>query len=174
MSWFTAGGWATEEESASDLDHRLEGCGMFAVYREVAGTLIQPRFGQRERSMRIDRVLVPTSALRQRGWKHGAVGIEIKRSGVPIGPPLSQALDYVRGAWNVNGIFIQLGAVCIWPVDKQGGPIASLMAHGRIGTASFGVHERLKLSLGEEVMFVDSSYGIRVGQPRAGQKVGSR
>jgi hypothetical protein len=175
QTWFTTGSWSTEEESASALDRLLSDLGMFRVYREVPGTLTQPRVGQRERTLRIDRVLVPVAELKERGWKHGAVGVEIKRSGVNIGPPLAQAIDYVRGSWQVGGLWLQLGAVFLWPTMKQGGPIASLMVHNRIGTASFSRYDHLKFSLGEEVLLANNAYsGIRVGATESGRGAGSR
>ena len=87
----TTGGWSTEEASASAFDERIRRIGLFRVYLEVEGTLIQPRPCQREKTVRIDRLLVPTEALLALGWKHQTVGVEIKRSGLPIGPPMTQA-----------------------------------------------------------------------------------
>jgi hypothetical protein len=171
---FTSGSWLTEAASASALDHRIEATGMFHIYREVVGTLTQPRPGQRDRAMRIDRVLTPTPDLRAQGWEHGAIGIEIKRSGESIGPPLAQAMDYVRGSWRINGVWFQLGAVFLWPMHKQSGPLASLMVHNRIGSASSEGHDKLKLSLGEEVIFADGFTGIRLGRVKSGERVGSR
>lgn len=172
--WFTTGSWATEAESASALDLRIDKTGMFHTYREVVGTLIQPRAGQRDRALRIDRILTPSPVLRARGWTHGAIGIEVKRSGISIGRPLAQAMDYVRGAWDLNGIWVQLGAVFLWPMDKQSGPLASLMVHNRIGAASFSGWENIKLSLGEEVLFADGFNGVRLGRIDSGHGTGSR
>jgi hypothetical protein len=172
--WFTTGSWATEAESASDLDRRLTTAGMFVVHREVAGTLTQPRVGQRDRALRIDRILTPGPELRERGWTHGAVGIEIKRSRVNIGPPLAQAMDYVRGSWNVRGIWIQLAAVFLWPCEKQSGPLASLMVHNRIGSASGTGYAGVKLCFGEEVIYSDDTQGVRLGRIDSGHMVGSR
>jgi hypothetical protein len=172
----TTGSWVTEEASAAALDQRLEAIGMFRVHHEVTGTLVQPRAGQRERLMRIDRLLTPTRELLARGWSHGAIGIEIKRSGIAIGPALAQAMDYVRGSWSVAGVWVQLGAVFVWPMAKQTGPLASLMVHNRIGSASHSGSDHLKFALGEEVLIADNAYsGLRLGgDPRSGRQVGSR
>lgn len=172
---YTTGSWSTEEESARAFDLLISELGMFRVFHEVTGTLTQPRAGQRERSLRIDRVLVPLATLRDRGWKHGAVGVEIKKSGISIGPPLAQALDYVRGSWQIGGLWLQLGAVFLWPTAKQSGPIASLMIHSRVGTAGFGGSDHLKLAMGEEVLIANSAYGgIRIGTTESGRGAGSR
>ena len=173
--WYTTGSWATEAASVAAFDALVSSLRLFRSHAEVVGTLTQPRPGQKDRSLRIDRVLVPTTGLIERGWKHGAIGVECKRSGENIGPPLSQAMDYVRGSWLINGIWFQLGAVFLWPMAPQGGPLASLMAHQRIGAVAPRRTDRIHFSLGEEVILADSPYGLRVaGLPRAGAKVGSR
>lgn len=171
--WFTVGPWATEEASAAAFDARVAATGMFRTEREVRGTLIQPRAGQLDRSLRIDRILFPGPALRDLGWPHGAIGIELKRAGENIGPPLAQAMDYVRGTWEVAGVLVQVSAVFLWPVEKQSGPLASLMCNCRIGTVT---PDGFKFALGEEVVFADDRpYGsIRIGGGRSGRKVGSR
>lgn len=61
----------------------------------------------------------------------------------------------------------------------QGGPLASLMVHIRVGSASFGDHDRLKFALGEEVLLSDDDYqGVVVRSAgiaaRSGRQVGSR
>jgi hypothetical protein len=175
-TWFTTGSWTTEAASASAFDQLVDGLALFRIYREVSGTLCQPRPGQVDRSLRIDRILVPTAALITQGWAHGAVGVELKRSGVNIGPPLAQAMDYVRGTWSVAGVWLQLGAVFLWPIHKQSGPLASVMAHQRIGSVSHGRSDTIKFSFGEEVILARNSFsGIRLSShPRGGSKVGSR
>ena len=149
---------------------------MFRIYREVVGTLTQPRPGQRDRSMRIDRVLVPVPELVHIGWAHGAIGVEVKRSGVSVGPPLAQAMDYVRGSWLVGGIWLQLNAVFLWPMNKQSGPLASLMVHSRIGSASHSGSDRFKFALGEEILCANNFHGgFRLGNDaHSGRSVGSR
>lgn len=175
-TWFTTGSWTTEEQSASAFDRYVDAVGLFRMYREVVGTLIQPRPGQRDRSMRIDRILVPGADLAQRGWTHGAIGVELKRSGISIGPPLAQAMDYVRGSWSLNGVWIQLNAVFLWPMHKQSGPLASLMVHNRVGSVSHSGSDWIKFALGEEVLLANNAYsGVRVGNDaRSGRQVGSR
>jgi hypothetical protein len=173
--WFTTGAWLTEAESAADLDRRLMSTGMFVIHREVAGTLIQPRAGQRDRALRIDRILTAGPELRERGWKHGAIGVEVKRSHVNIGPPLAQAMDYVRGSWNIRGTWVQLGAVFLWPCEKQSGPLASLMVHNRVGSVSTAYGSTgVKFCLGEEVIYSDDLQGVRLGRIDSGRAVGSR
>jgi len=172
----TTGEWQTEADSAAAFDSLLvrHAGEYFRSYAEVPGTLTQPRPGQVDRSVRIDRLLIPTGLARKAGWTHGAVGIELKRSGVKFGPVIAQAMDYLRSSWRLNGIWVQLDAVFIWPMQKHGGSIASVMAQSRIGTAGVGYHGSLKFSLGEEVLFASDDWGVRMRATNSGRKVGSR
>jgi hypothetical protein len=175
-TWFTTGSWATEAESASAFDRLMEELALFRIYREVAGTLCQPRPGQVDRSLRIDRVLAPTPRLVEKGWRHGAIGVEIKRSGTNIGPPLAQAMDYIRGTWSLGGIWVQLNGVFLWPMHTQGGPLGSVMAQQRIGSVSHERSDLIKFAFGHEVVIALNSYsGVRIPtRASAGAKVGSR
>lgn len=174
----TMGHWATEVESAAALDRRLAAHGLWTVYREVAGVLLQPRSLQIDKGVRIDRVLIPNERLAAAGWRHGAIGIEIKRSGEQLGPPLAQAMDYTRAAWTLKearGLSVLLGAVFLWPMPKQYGPLASVMVHNRIGSASFSSWTSLHLQLGEEaILRIDHAGVFELGSINSGRKVGSR
>jgi len=85
-------------------------------------------------------------------------------------------MDYVRGSWRVAGIWIQLGAVFVWPCEKQYGPLSSVMTHNRVGTAEFTWYEPLRLRL-DQVVFAtngDSGGAFRIADYNSGRKVGSR
>lgn len=172
----TTGDWPTEADSASAFDGLIASCDLFRSYHEVAGVLTQPRAGQVDKTVRIDRVLIPNERLVNLGWQYGAIGIEIKRSGVRFGPAIAQALDYVRSTWRVRGIWIQLDAVFVWPMAKQYGPLASVMSHNRVGSATSSGWSKLLLKIGEEPVLYVSSYDgkITLGARPAGRKVGSR
>lgn len=174
----TSGNWLTEADSASALDRRLASHNLWTVYREVPGVLLQPRPGQVDKSVRIDRVLIPNERLHAAGWRHGAIGIEVKRSGVKLGPPLAQAMDYTRAAWTIaeaRGISVLLSMVFVWPMPKQYGPLASLLIHNRIGSASFSKWTSLYLQFGDEtILHVDQAGEFRLGTIDSGRKVGSR
>lgn len=88
----TFGNWETEADSMQALDLALTRIGLWKVYSEVPGVLLQPRPAQNENKVRIDRVLVPNERLISLGWEHGIIGIEGKKSGQKIGPPISQAI----------------------------------------------------------------------------------
>ena len=179
----TTGDWLTEAASADAFEAAVAPSGLFRIYREVTGTLTQPRPEQVAKAMRIDRVLIPTQGLVALGWTYGAVGVEIKRSGVRIGPPLAQAMDYTRGAWLVQGVLVHLGAVFLWPCDHQTGPLSSLMVHNRIGTvtpsrsaaALFVLGPETILRIGYDGRAISPYTGApSIGDGRSGRKVGSR
>jgi len=170
-------GYATEEEAAEAFDRTVVEhlLGMFSLYREVPGTLIQPRAGQVDKGVRIDRVLMPRRSAAVAGWTLGAVGVEVKRSGAELGLWLAQSMDYMRSTWTVQGISVQLGAVFLWPCEKQHGPIASVMSHNRVGSASTSEWVPMYLQMGEEtVLRVDRNGSLSFGTIRSGMKVGSR
>lgn len=173
----TTGTFATEAAAAAALDARLEWMDLWTMHREVNGVLLHPGMRQEQRGVRIDRILIPRQRLIDAGWSLGAIGIEIKRSGVRVGPPLAPAIDYVRSAWTIrpDGLAIVLGACFVWPMDKQSGPLCSLMSNTRVGSASFSNYESLVLTLGEEhVLRVATSGEFRVRDAGTGRQVGSR
>lgn len=174
----TGGCWFTEEESADALDQVLDASGLFRVYHEVPGTLIQPRPGQVDKSVRMDRLLVPTPKLNSAGWTYGAIGIEIKRSGEKLGPAFNQAIDYVRSSWSLadgGNVCLNVHSVFIWPTPKQSGLIASVMAGQRVGSASTSPWVLLYLQLGEEtVLRLEHNGKFEIGKNKSGRRVGSR
>jgi hypothetical protein len=131
----TCGSWSDEKESACAFDRIASQTGLFEIHREVCGVLIQPRLCQVERSMRIDRVLVPTPTLLNMGWTHGPIGVELKRSGEKLGRPLAQMDDYSRSIWTMsNGTNLWLTYIFLWPAPKLSGTVASSLAQRRLGT----------------------------------------
>lgn len=175
---FTIGKWATEDESAAALDSILAWTSLWTVYREVCGALAHPRPMQLNKAVRIDRVLVPKSRLIDLGWVHGAIGIEVKRSGVKIGPPIAQAMDYSRAIWTLPssaGIKVWLDWVFVWPMQRQIGTVASILAQNRIGCAYGSVYAPLHLKSGEQsVIRIRSNGDVDIGDASNGRRVGSR
>lgn len=176
---FTFGAYATEEEAAVALDDVLASCGLWVAYSEVRGSLCQPRPTQGGKGMRIDRLLIPTPKLISLGWAHGVIGVEIKKSGVNIGPPIAQAMDYSRTAWvldHLGGIRVWLDWVFIWPMPAQGNTVASILAHNRIGSASTSRYQLLHLQCGsgQNLITISHSGDIRIGAGASGRKAGSR
>ena len=176
---YTTGTYLTEEDSAAALDSILLKCCLWSVYAEVKGVLCQPRQAQADKSVRIDRVLVPSPKLRELGWAHGVIGVEIKKSGVKIGPPIAQAMDYSRAIWTIEqlgGTRVWLDWVFIWPMPKQHETVASILSQNRIGSASSGNWVMLQLKSGEHNLIQIFHDGrIELGPAHVnGQKTGSR
>lgn len=168
--------YQTEQDAAAAFDEAVERTGLFAMHREVRGTLLQPRPGQVDKSVRIDRILIPTPRLGQLGWNLGMVGVEIKRSGIKVGPAIAQAMDYTRACFTIGyGVQIIPTMVFLWPADKQHGPLASVLAQNRLGTAETNRWAALRLMSGEmNVLHVSHTGEVRIGTGTAGAKVGSR
>jgi hypothetical protein len=176
---YTTGSYVTEDDAAAALDQILMKSGLWVVYREVCGSLCQPRPAQSGKGMRIDRVLLPTPRLIGLGWAHGVIGIEIKRSGINIGPPIAQAMDYSRSAWvldQLGSIRVWLDWVFIWPMPAQGSTVASILAQNRIGSASTSPYQLLHLQggSGQNLITISHSGDIRIGAGASGRKAGSR
>lgn len=176
-SGFTIGNWATEAESAAAFDAAVP-LELFKMHKEVRGTLLQPRPAQIGRTVRIDRVLLPTEHLLDLGWKFGIIGCELKRSGAKIGPPIAQAIDYGRSVFTLepSKFRVYLDYVFIWPMAKHGSTLGSICAQQRIGSAlSDGRYSRFALKSGETgILDVQYDGRIRIGGTQAGAKVGSR
>ena len=172
----TIGSWLTETDSATALDRALRVTDLWKIYREVRGTLIQPRAGQIDRGVRIDRVLVPNRKLIDLGWIRGIIGIEIKKSGIKIGPPIAQAIDYGRSIWTLpNGFNVWLDMVFVWPMGPQHGNIASILTQNCIGSAYPSDWTPLHLKAGEvNILRVHNDHTVDLGTMVAGKRVGSR
>jgi len=167
------GDWSTEEQSAAELDRRLELCGLFDVSKEVVGSYVSYRPGRVDRGARIDRVLLPKKRLLDAGWDRD-IGIEIKRSGEKIGKPLAQAIDYMNCAWSVRNHLVLLRNVFLWPYERQHSSIESVMLQNGIGVVYGNRYNLITFKLEKTVIDVDLNGEIRVSAPVCGTKVGSR
>lgn len=175
----TSGSFESERDAEVELDQRLQRLGAWRVYREVEG---RP-FGQLPtddvKGYRIDRVLMPTQAIRDAGWPLGPVGIECKRSNEKIGKPVAQILDYRRALWHhdvVREQWFALGWVFLWPAEPQHGPIASVMAQNRVGTISPSANGLSFMIANHCVAFVafNGDHRFKDNADSFGRKVGSR
>lgn len=169
--------YPTETEASTAFDAAVAACGLFTPYFEVPGTLTQPRPGQVDKTLRIDRLLVPNDRLLSLGWRYGIVGVEIKRSGIKAGPAIAQAMDYARAVWTLPGSKFQVvpSWIFLWHMDPPGGPLESVMAQNRIGSARSTGWARLELKTGGmNILRVGLDGSVRVGVTTVGAKVGSR
>jgi len=153
----------------------LEASALFHVYRQVSGRALWtacPAAGW----ARCDLLLSPSKRGLRAGWTHGAIILEVKRPGEPIGPAVSQMMDYLRCSWLLppNRVAVMASWAFIYPADRQHGPMASLMAQNRVGTAGMQAGE-LTLCCGEQrVLTVCDGGVLRVGEVRIGRRFGSR
>lgn len=173
----TEDGWPTEAEAVAAFDEQMVGCDLFKSYREVVG-IPDLRWDQKSReTFRIDRVLVPTPELIDRGWTAGEIGVEIKRSGERIGPPIAQALDYRRALWQIPSTHgprnIRLSYVFIWPCQGSGGNLASIMQQHRVGTVHSTKWDRFRFLCGESQTLI-ISYGGNVHMSATALTMGIR
>jgi hypothetical protein len=133
-SAFTCGDYEKETEAATAFDNAISQTGLFSIFREITGQILQPRLDASGQLVRIDRILSPKPKLREAGWKAGMIGVDIKASGKKMGPILAQLLDYSRAVWRLPGGYdVMCRLNFIFPVKKQAGLCASIMAQHRIG-----------------------------------------
>lgn len=171
------GEWETEKESVAVIRDILVNSGMFKIYDEVDGELMQPRLHAEKKDMRIDMILSPTSDLIKKGWTLGPVGLECKRSGVKLNEPLAQVMDYQRTVWTVdNGFRFMYQYSFLWPYYSAHGLAASIMAQQRIGTVELREGHEISFWCGEQWVLrynlKDRTFKPRT--PRNGNKSGSR
>lgn len=175
-----AGPWSTEKEALAAFDEIVTRIGLFKIRREVPGRLLQPRIDQEDKNVRIDRILTPTDELFKRGWSHGPIGVEAKSPGEKLGPCISQVIDYSRSVFTIKeGYRILLSWIFIWPVEKAGSTIASVLAQNRLGTAWPHRWERpwggLYLYSGEtHVARFGHDGSVELGEAKSGRRTGSR
>lgn len=170
-----------EKDAEQWFDDVLDESGWFTTYKEVVGSYLHPRPLADVKVPRIDRLLIPTRALIEQGWTYGAIGVEIKRSGLPLGRPVSQIMDYTRAVFRLcayGDMLIMPSFIFLFPAPKQGNAMSSVMTQNRIGTATPSVYRgirSLRFRLGEISMLdVSEQKDCRIGDIRSGNKTGSR
>ena len=131
--------WPTERESAAEFDRRIDICmknGIFErSFKEVRGFYLAHRPGREKKDARIDRILIPGAALKERGWTM-AIGVELKKSGCDFGAAVSQAIDYTYCTWNVGHYWMYCERIFLWPFAMPQGPLQSVMLQNGVGTVS--------------------------------------
>ncbi len=185
---YTSGEFIDEDSSKKYFDEIISSTGLFEIWgigtsKGITGQMIHPLPGMDNRNHYfIDRILSPTEKLRKSGWTKGLIGVELKKSGLKAGPPLSQMLDYMRCAWNGPGNIKVLIEYCfLWPLDKCGATVASIMAQNRIGGVMVkypptNAYHRLQFSLGEQFIifhYINNNV-TEVKNLETGKNTGSR
>jgi len=179
----TAPGYPTEDDACAAFDAAAERSGLFHITKEAPGDMIQPPPWKRpDGALVIDRLLIPRQKLIDAGWKGGAIGVEIKASGLKVGPPLSQILDYLKCSWvGPQGVRVNLGYCFLFPMQKAGHSTGSIMAQNHIGSAILRYAPenewyRLEFFLGEQSRLIHylNQDRTEVKHQHFGNRVGSR
>jgi hypothetical protein len=179
----TCENYPDEISSAKAFDEAVTKSNLFDSWKEIKGETIHPLPGMNNKEFyRIDRILIPSLKLREAGWTKGLIGVELKRSGEKVGPPLSQMLDYLRVAWtSPQNIKVFLDYCFLWPLEKCGGPIASIMAQNHIGGCCLRYfpennYHRLQFSIGEQfvLIYYFNRNLVEIQNLNTGNRTGSR
>lgn len=119
---------------------------------------------------------MPSRALQGAGWLHGPIGVEIKRSGIKVGPPIAQCIDYLRATFcpdekAMPGFHLRLGMVFLFPCANVMHGLGSVMAQHRIGNCQLDYHGQLDFQFNaKHILSIDEPARNLI--PR--RKVGSR
>jgi hypothetical protein len=179
----TCGDYKSEQDAVKAFDAAVEKSGCFSILREVAGKFLETQADQIVKdSPRIDRVLVPTPQAIEQGWDRGCIGIEVKRSGMKLGPPVAQLLDYMLCLWPIPGATgVKLSYGFLFPLGKVGHALGSIMAQKRIGGCWFRGEPsspwyELAFYCGEQSRFIiyPNRGEIEIKNQSFGRKTGSR
>lgn len=145
--WESAcGDFADEAAGLAYLDEMIERSRLFVIHREVDGWLLHTLPCSEDKTMQIDRILMPTKLLLDAGWTHGYVGIEAKKPGEKMGTAIAQATDYMRSAFisPLTGGRLMLNWCVLYPFEYPSGPTESVLAQNRLAT--FDRHLTFKTS----------------------------
>lgn len=180
----TCGSYPDEPSACKAFDDAIQSSDLFTTHAEVKGEILQPRFGTDSKVMRIDRLLFPSKKLLDSGWRLGAVGVEIKKSGHKIGPALAQALDYSRSVWisRSSGLLVMCRYYFIFPMTKIMGTTHSILQQNNVGGCEIVREDRLDwkkllFHLGDGATILSYHYATKelvVNAPKCGAKSGSR
>lgn len=144
-------GFRTEQDACKQFDLSIAGDPRFShTYPECRGIYQHRSPHEEEKSPRIDRVLIPSRELRNAGWLHGPIGVEIKKSETKVGPVIAQCIDYLRSSFELQpGLFAPIGIVFIFPCERITGDLESVMMQHRIGTCVPGRDGYLRFHFGK-------------------------
>lgn len=182
----TTGPWLDEKETKDAFDEMVEDTGLFTIYREVWGYYLTRRLGQEEKKPRIDRILTPTRKLIDLEWKHGSIGVEIKKPGEKAGPVIAQMLDYSQAVWTlpVGGNVVYLKWIFLWHLPEVGGFAESILAQHRLGSAwgyaeawmrpGIWLRNRLHFKSSDNVLRIGYDGETILGKAANGRRTGSR
>jgi len=176
----TSGEYKNETEACSAFDEIMEmGKRIGAVdkyFREVKGRYegvlaINATPGVYPK---VDRIVFPGKELIKAGWPHGPFSVEIKCSGMKVGPVVNQAIDYSLSLFQVyEGYWIRPEWTFIFPLQSYGGDLESIMANHRIGSAYINKYG-IRFRAGSCSPMAFGSNSIEGKRIPCGNKMGSR
>jgi hypothetical protein len=166
-----------ETEACKFFDEVVGGSGLFTIHHEVKGFLEYRHHWKNDGDVRIDRILSPAKGLWAKWWDMGFVGVEIKRSGKKIGPPLAQAMDYLDSVWFITPakLAINISHAFLFPCGELFNTAGSFCAQHHLGQVDL-TRYKIHFRSGQHTIFY---YNITTGKVtcngnRNGKKVGSR
>jgi len=151
----TIGNFKTELDAYKEFDEVIESTDVFRLYKQVEGRVIfHHHWKEDKRNLIIDRVLIPTQKTQDAGWTLGIIGVEIKKSGVKIGPPLAQSEDYLDAVWFITKakLAIHLSHVFIFPCGELHNNMASVCAQSHLGQFNL-TRYKIHIKTGESTLF---------------------
>jgi len=174
----TCGNFATEKDACRYFNDKIMDSGLFKIHEEVEGRMIyMPPHKGDQRGVRIDRILSPEKKLRDSGWNIGFIGVEIKRSGKKVGPPLAQAMDYMDAVWFITECQyqIQISHVFLFPCEALYNNIGSVCAQHHLGQIEITSHKIQFRSGQHNILYYDfHTDRIDYTSNGNGKRVGSR
>jgi len=171
---YTQRGYPTEDDAVNTLRDFVQGGSAFVMHEKVAGRYLSMRPEQDLSYPIIDAILEPTPRLLAQGWPHGFIGVECKKSGVAVGAPLLQAMDYKQAVFNIRGdSYTYMNYVLLWPWLPYGGPVLSFCAQLRIGGAGFS-NGALIMASATQLARVTEDGDVTFNGNKAGKRKGSR
>lgn len=177
VKFYTYGDFKTENDAESYFESIVPSA-LFDIHKEVTGYFNNaPRH-----PLRIDYVLMPKKILIHSGWDLGIIGVECKKSGVDIGPVISQMFDYKNTTWVLTPAKFQvrLDFIFLFPMQPIHGQLASVMAQNRIGVCCQNVNKFkneqfvLQSADGRKILTFNHDHVYKFQTSNQGLKTGSR
>lgn len=171
----TCEGFEKEKDAQTWLESYLQSTNCFNVYSQAKGTMIFRHHVQADfPSVRCDVLLIPKSRI-----SLGCIVIEIKKSGVKIGPGISQLNDYMRSVFCVGNHAVQVmpSIGFLFPCHKQHSATASWMQQQNLGSIHINEYNgNVHFFSGEEELLRFSPSGelVKTREKKSGKKTGSR
>lgn len=172
----TSGDFATEEDACDTFDDAMEehASGLFRVYKECQGWYMHGKVGAKETQCRIDRILIPTAACKEK-WGFGAIGVEIKKSGVKVGRVACQCIDYRSAVFEVENCMIHLNQVFVFPLVSFGnGAIQSVVCNYRVGACNLSPQHKVSFSFAATPVLEVSRCRVICNNNHVAEKVGNK